>query len=517
MAGTERDPSDDIQTPASWRPQGSEPQNGRQEPGRGRATARVLVLGSSLLLALLTISPLFSQDGTPWEDPVGVPEPATWPDGAQDAQDGDPLFDEWDDDWIEPPATPGDGAAEEPDRDPWKIDLYHGVRFRGPDGVPRLHFGGSIDLAGDWRDRRNQRDSGVLAERGELRLDGEALDIAWLTVVADLDGRETRDGLRQAVFATQVHPFLRLSVGLQEAPIGLEASFDRHSLPFSDVAFGPDLNERTDLGIRIDGEFLDGFLSYDLSYLAGEGFDREGERVGDPRAAARLVLYPFSPNFVTPEVHGAARHLHGLFFSAGFALEDGFDRRIFVETPRHDRLFETIPMEAGQAEWWSFGWGLDAGRFRILHEWTYGSLEDLRVGAAEIDLRDQITAMAASISYRIGGEPYDSRPVRARPIRQVPDWDESEEPHPWSWPGEIELGLRYANGDIDRRLFELGLADFSVSSQEFRTITASIGIRPSPQLRILLEGTRVIADQRPAAFDSHGRDTSASLRFVISF
>ena len=92
------------------------------------------------------------------------------------------------------------------------------------------------------------------------------------------------------------------------------------------------------------------------------------------------------------------------------------------------------------------------------------------------------------------------------------DWSDPEEGDvafpKFEFPGEVELAVRYANGDLDRRLFELGFADFAVSSQEFRSFTAAVSCRPSSTVRILLEGMRVIADQNPAAFGSSDRDTS---------
>ncbi len=428
----------------------------------------------------------------------------------------DPLFDDWRDDWIDPSTT----EIQPPLESRFAFDLADGLRFRGPDGVPRLHLGGRLEIAGLLRDRRNQRGSEVRFENGEIRLDGEALDKVWLTVVADLDGRETRDGLRSAVFATQVHKFLRLSVGLQGAPIGIESSFDRDTLSFSDFAFSSWLTERTDLSGRIDGEVLDGFLSYDASYSLGEGFDHAGERLDDPRASARVVLYPLTAGFLIPPIEGDAKSLHGIFFSAGFAAEEGVHRALAVESSLHDRLFETEKLSAGAAHWWNLGYGIDAGPVRFSHEWTFGGVEDLRVGGMKLDLRDQLTAMSATLAVRIHGPDFDSHPSRQRPVRRVESWapqNESPLVPPFEFPGAVELAVRYANGDIDRRLFDLGLADFAVSSQEFRTVTGSIGLRPSPNLRLLFEATRVIADQRPAAFDSHGRDTSFSLRAIFDF
>ena len=479
--------------------------DGVEAPAPRPATGSRL-LGSRLIRARLLAGLLTLFGG--WLSPTLAPI------HAQD----DPLTDEWEDDWIEPSAP----EVETEDRSsPWAFDLREGLRFRGPDGVPRLHLGGRFELAGYLRDRRNRHDSEVRVQEGEIRLDGEALERSWLTIVADLDGRDTRDGLRRAVFATQVHPMLRISVGLQDAPIGIASGFDRDRSSFSGPAFASWLVERTDLGIRADGELLDGFLSYDVGYSAGEGVDLDGERLDDPRIAARLTLYPLTENIFTPPIESGLRPLHGFFLHAGFAAETSVHRALIVETPNRDRLFETSKIVAETGLWWTFGWGIDAGPVRLTHEWLEGSFEDVRVGAQKIDLRDQLTAMEATLAVRIHGPDFDSHPSRQRPLRHVPEWIDEERDASllprFDFPGEVELAIRYANGDLDRRLFELGLADFAVSSQEFRTFTAALSIRPAPNVRILTEVTRVIADQSPAAFDSHGRDTTATVRCIFEF
>ena len=83
--------------------------------------------------------------------------------------------------------------------------------------------------------------------------------------------------------------------------------------------------------------------------------------------------------------------------------------------------------------------------------------------------------------------------------------------------GAVELSLRYANGDIDREFFELGMTDFTTSSQEFRTFATAVNWYATRNLRVSLQVARTIADQRPRAFDSHGRDTSVLIRVQYSF
>jgi hypothetical protein len=443
------------------------------------------------------------------------------PAAAQDPP-RDPLLDEWRDDWIDPTAPDGGAPGE---RLPTFIDfdLVRGLRFQGPDGVPRLRVGGKIDLTGYLYDDRNQRDSEVRFENGELRLDGEALGRTWLRLVGDLDGRGTRDGLVEATISGGRPRSMRLAAGLQEISLGIESSLPEDELPFIGPAFSPWVVERTDLSVRLDGELLGGFLGYDAGWSFGEGFDIDAERVDDPRLSLRLVLYPLTADALVPASDGAWRVLEGLFLSSSYAYESSLDRSLAVETPYKNRLCETTELDGEAAEWWLFGWGLDAGRVRLIHEWSVGRFDDVETATGEVDLGDPLSTMAATLSVRLLGDPvpYDSHPYRKRPDLSGADWTppNGERPSParLRFPGQVELALRYAEGDVDQRLFDLGLADPAISSPEFRTFTAAVSSRPAPRLRIILEGTRVIADGDPAAFDSHGRDTSFALRVEYLF
>lgn len=467
----------------------------------------ILVVGFAVLSTVLStvlpgVAPLLAQDPPP------LPRP-TDPD--------DPLFGDWEDDW----SPPEDDVETDPIPSFWDFDLRRGLRFQGPDGVPRLRLGGRGHLTGYLYDERNTRDSEVRFENVELRLDGEALRETRLRVEFDLDGRDTRDGLDQATVSHEFRSYLRATAGLQRIPMGIESSISDDELPFFDYGFSTWIDERTDLSLRLDGELLGGFLNYDGGFSIGEGFDTGGERIGDPRLSLRLALYPFAEDALIPSLGGWWSPLQGMFVSGAYAYENSFHRALAAETEFRNRLFETTTIDADSAEWWHFGWGIDAGPFRLIHEWSKGSLYDVDLGASTIDLDDQLTTMQISLGVRIHGPDHDTHPSRLRPDLTRLDWSLPEEgvpPFPdFTFPGEVELAVRYSNGDMDRRLFELGLADYAVSSQEFRTWTGAVSIRPSRNLRVQLEVVRVIADQRPAAFERGNRDTSFGLRLEYSF
>lgn len=471
--------------------------------GAGRSRARGLIgiapRGAAIALALF------------FADPAA-------PLRAQDPPK--PPLDDWEDDWIEP----GDpAAAQGANASFFDFDLVNGLRFQGPDGVPRLRVGGRFDLTGYLYDDRNSRDSETRLENSELRLDGEALGQAWLRVVADLDGRTTRDGLSEATLAGGRPRLARATAGLQQVPLGIESSIPDDELPFTGPAFSSWLVESTDLSMRVDGELLGGFFGYDAGFGAGEGFDADGDRVDDPRGSLRLVLYPLSPDGLVSELDGVWSFFQGIFISTSYAFESSFRRPIEIDTQYRNTLFRTTAMRAGGAEWWLHGWGIDAGRVRLYQEWTIGSLDDLDTTTGEEDLSRDLTTMAATISVRLLGdpEPYDSHPYRKRADLGVVDWSPPSAEHPTvpplRFPGVVEAGLRYASGDMDQRFFDLGFADPAVSSQEFRTVTGSLSLRPSPYLRFIVECARTNAEGDPAGLGSSGHDTSFALRVELIF
>ena len=76
---------------------------------------------------------------------------------------------------------------------------------------------------------------------------------------------------------------------------------------------------------------------------------------------------------------------------------------------------------------------------------------------------------------------------------------------------------RFSNADIDRDFFNLGVANFVQSSQEFRTFAAVLNWYASDHFKASFEVTRTIADQDPAGFGGQGRDTSYVLQLQYWF
>ena len=215
--------------------------------------------------------------------------------------------------------------------------------------------------------------------------------------------------------------------------------------------------------------------------------------------------------------------------SLGYAWLFDYDAHLDVATPLRNKLFDTERLDGRGGTNGQLGFGVDFGPLRIVHETVRGGIKDLRLpsGIREDIEQDEITSWHVLVAWRITGEPYDSRPFRQRELRR---------PTPPRRPldgegddrgfGALEVAVRYANADIDRdlQLFGLVAPNPSVagpeafrSSQEFRAFSAGLNWDPTAYLRVSGEVVRVLADQHPAAFESHGRDTSGLVRVQYVF
>jgi hypothetical protein len=410
--------------------------------------------------------------------------------------------------------TPGDGPVYE--------DEAHALRFDAD---------GSLALDAVFFDERNARDSELRLDRALLGGSAAWGDFAEARVMFDAVGTDTRSGMAQAWLSGRYERYTRLSAGLLPIALGVEDSFSDESRSLVGYpSFASFLTGRTDWGVQLDGEFAEGLLSYDLSYAIGEGFDRFGQRRGDPQWAGRVMSYPL--RFIDAGVDVGPYHfplVSGLFVSFGYAVLSDYDAHLDVATPLRNKLYDTNRLDGRAGSGWNLGFGVDFGPIRIVHETVKSGIDGLLLpnGLREDIENDEITSWHAIVAWRITGEPYDSRSFRQRdyrrPTRPRRTVDGGSDTEGW---GALELAVRYANGDIDRDLQTFGLIAINPSapppenfrsSQEFRTFTVGLNWDPTSYLRVSGLVVRVLADQHPAAFDSHGRDTSGLVRVQYVF
>jgi hypothetical protein len=410
--------------------------------------------------------------------------------------------------------TPGDGPVYE--------DEAHALRFDGD---------GSFALDAVFFDDRNSRDSQLRLDRALLGGSASWGEIAQARVMFDAVGTDTRWGLAQAWASGRYERYARISGGLLPIAIGVEDSFSDESRSLAGYpSFASFLTGRTDFAVELDGELGDGLFSYDTWYAAGEGYDRFGQRRGDPAVGGRVMSYPL--RFVDAAFDVGPYHFplaSGWFVSVGAAHLFDYDAHLDVATPLRNKLYDTDRFDGRGGQAWNFAFGVDFGPIRIVHETVKSGIDGLLLpnGTREDIEDDEITSWHALVSWRITGEPYDSRSFRQRDYRRPPPprrpFDGEGEAEGW---GALELAVRYANGDIDRDLQTFGLIarnpnapppENFTSSQEFRTFTVGLNWDPTSYLRISGIVVRVLADQYPAVFDSHGRDTSGLVRLQYVF
>lgn len=280
------------------------------------------------------------------------------------------------------------------------------------------------------------------------------------------------------------------------------------------------LTSRTDWGLRLDGELREGLLYYELVGALGEGFDLFGQKRGEGLLAARAMSYPL--RFLDWKVDVGPYEIplvSGLFVNFAYAWSPDYDSHLDVATPFRNKLFDVARLDGDEASFWVFSYGVDLGPVRAFHEITRGSIDGVRLPSGlRQDFDDQIRSWQAVVSWRITGEPYDSRPFDHRDaLRPDPPARPMDGEGADRGIGSIELAFRYANGDIDRDFFTEGFTSPNMSSQEFRQVAVAINWDPIASVRLAAEVLRIIADQRPWVFDSHGRDTSAMFRVQVQF
>ena len=408
------------------------------------------------------------------------------------------------------PATSASGFTLDPTRE---------LAYRGEDPAFELRLRGLLALDYRGYDERNVRASQGRLDRALLGAEGELLDALSFRLLADLRGTDTAYGLEEGWLSYTIAPWLRVTGGLLKIAPGVEHSLPEETLPFVDYGFQAFRTGSYDLGLRVEGELGEGLLSYDLVATGGEGFDLFGQRRDGRQLTGRVASYPFRwLDIELPAGPYRLPLLSGLFLSGGYSYHHRFRGQLDVATSLRNKVFVTGRLVADEYSFWTAGYGIDFGPFRLIHETTRASLVNLRAPGGEASLRGQFTVWQVSFSWRITGEPYDSRPFRQRARDQrfpaAPLYD--FETGAWG-PGALEVAVRYSNTEYDRELVELGVTNPTTSSQEARAFEVALAWWPWRTLRASFQVTRVIADEFPGVFDSHGRDTSFALRLQVDF
>jgi hypothetical protein len=259
----------------------------------------------------------------------------------------------------------------------------------------------------------------------------------------------------------------------------------------------------TDWALRAEGQHVEGVVEWDVAYGFGKGFDANGRGSRGPQASARAFVRPFRP-LAQPDASILKKIAGGFFFGAGYVHSWDWDGELIVRSPAGTRLFDTSGFEADYSRFWTLSAGFEFGPVRLYVDDTTGGYFGAETPVGTRDLDDQTTSWQATISWMITGEAYDGRIFGQHNVAP---------PSPNAW----ELAVRYANADIDRDFYNFGLTDYTLSSQEFRSLTATLNWYATPNLRLSLGFLRILADDDIAALDHGGRDTAGIFRVQYRF
>lgn len=378
-----------------------------------------------------------------------------------------------------------------------------GLRWSSADGQLALHAGGVF--AGELviHDSDNHSGSGLRTDLAKPILEASYGDAWRLRISGDLEGTKTASNLYEAFVSWSGVPWLRVSAGLLQLPLGFEAGTRAEDLSLIEHSFSYYLNYRSDWALRVEGELAEGAFEWDLAAAPGYGFDANGETQRSPRVSARAFARPLR-SLAGPQASFLESLAAGLFVGGGYAYGWDWDGSLRIRGPAGVRLFDTMRFEADRHHSYALAFGFEVGAVRLYWEGTRGGYFDVQAPVGERDLDDQTDSWHATLSWRIGGPDYDGRIYRERELAPLG-------PNVW------ELALRYANGDIDRDFYELGLTDYATSSQEFRTTTLTVSWYATRNLRISAEVARTQADDDIASLGFEGSDDVAIVRAQYRF
>jgi len=443
----------------------------------------------------------------------------------------------------------------------WGFDPRDGSSYEGSFPI-RLRPRALLAL--DYRryDARNERRRDLRLDRALLGVEAELIKGLSLRVLGDLRGTDTTFGLEEAWISYEAPQrselfSLRARAGLLPFTPGLEHSLPEETLPWLDYGSPAQLTGRHDLGALLEVEALAGFLSGQVGVGLGQGFDGYGQRRSDPFVFTKVMVYPlrwldiYTLGLMYLELGPIlSAPIRGLFFSGAALVSRDFLGSFDSGSALRNKLFDSSRLRARRTLAWHVSYGLDLGPVRIVHELGRLDLFDVQLprGGREDFKNNEQSAWSLGISWRITGEPYDSRlyrqissrgdfpedpllgpgsslgPYRPRPAPRRGEVDFE----PRGGLGTVEVALRYMNSERDRDLFLAGLTDFRRSSQEWRALDFALNWYPVRSLRLAFHLTRTIADTArpggsgvgsPGVFkeSKHGRDTSFAVRLQLDF
>jgi hypothetical protein len=333
-----------------------------------------------------------------------------------------------------------------------------------------VHLGGQLAVDALYYDSDNAKDSGFRWETVNVLFAGNYENRLFFHVEPDLLGIDTRNNLYEAWAGWHFDSALRVKAGQVKVALSTEFATREENLPAVDYGFSAYLSSRYDIGLQIDGSLGSNLFWYEATATAGHGFDLDGNARDAARFSVRAVTFPLNRlNF---------GWLKNAFAGVSFAYSPDYDDELFLATPLRSTTFSTANLDGDSARWLHGELGWFWGPLRVGGERVHAAVNDVKVGGGRRQDIDELTSWSAYGAWTITGQQ-----VRWNQGRWLPPMLETAAGREKAGPdifgfldslGRLEIAFRYSNADIDRDLFETGLTDYGISSQEVRTATLNL-------------------------------------------
>jgi hypothetical protein len=385
-------------------------------------------------------------------------------------------------------APPEDGDPE-----PW-IDVVWPGQQSPPSG-DYLRVGGlaTLELI-DWGSA-NDKDDGLETDALSLLLSGR-LGAADVFVDVDLDGEDTRHNLREAWVDGSVGGDHWLRAGWLRVALGSEFATREEDLPSIGYTFPSSENGRFGPGVALDGYPVP-WLWWQATATAGHDANLSGDQLEEKQFSLRAMA--------TPEP-GADGAFEGLFGGLALATTTDLDGPLHVETPLDQSIFTTETLEGERRTTVVVEMGYRSPGFRFGAENSTGKLSGVALPGGGEQTFDEIGGWSAYLAWNLRG----TSQVWSRGRWLPHDLQQGEEL-------PVELSVRYSNADIDRDLFDTGLASFGTSIQEVRSITVALSAYLQPLTRVAVAYVGIVGDQEISRFGDHDSDQSLVVRLDQRF
>ncbi len=385
------------------------------------------------------------------------------------------------------------------------LDL-RGPTFRFWGG--ELHLGGRFALDAVAYGSDNVRDDGLEIEDARLTIEG-AFDRLALRLEPDFKSENSRRHLFEAWGEYGFCPEFRVRAGQFRVAFTSDFGTRGETLPYPGYDFLSMLTGRHDIGLAVDGDLFGERLWYGLFATAGSGFGVAGQDAESPLLAGRIFARPFGG--VESEFPG---FLRAIYLGGALAEFSDFDDTVELETPLGNHIFRSMELDGSSGSLIAFEAGIAWGPVRFGYEHAVVSVDGVPLDGDEEDL-DDFLAFGWQFAWNVTGEDQ----AWSRGGWAVPDPETKAE---WAecFPGRLELGISWSNGDMDRNVILGELTRDGVESDETEVWQVFLSWYPNPRTRIGIGFVHTAAQEElqsiggTSAMKAFGGDDS-DLSFVL--